>query len=108
MYGSIGQYTNMGIGVQHGLADGSEYGLLALAWDAKSYNAGSLKTFVQRVSDKTEGTLIGGQRMAQTRRVGKDNQRAYLKRRGFRPTVVGKLMPTDPFALSPCRLASLC
>jgi hypothetical protein len=45
-----------GIGVQHGLEDGSECGLLALAWDAKSYNAGSLKTSVKRVSDKTEGT----------------------------------------------------
>jgi hypothetical protein len=52
MYGSIGQYTNMGIGVQHGLEDGSECGLLALAWDAKSYNAGSLKTCVQRFSHK--------------------------------------------------------
>jgi hypothetical protein len=67
-----------GIGVQHGLEDGSECGLLALAWDAKSYNAGSLKTSVKRVSDKTEGTLIGGQRMAQTRRMGKRNRRAYL------------------------------
>jgi hypothetical protein len=28
-------------------------------------------------------------------------------RRGFRLIIVGKIMPTDPFALSPCRLDSL-
>ena len=33
----------MAIGVQHGLEGGSECGLLALTWDAKSYNPGSLK-----------------------------------------------------------------
>jgi len=36
----------MAIGVQHGLEGGSECGLLALTWDAKSYNPGSLKTCV--------------------------------------------------------------
>jgi hypothetical protein len=52
VHGSIGQYTNMGIGVQHGLERGSESGLLALTWDAKSYNAGSLKICVQGFSHK--------------------------------------------------------
>jgi hypothetical protein len=55
---------------------GSECGLLALTWDAKSYNTGSLKTCVRRLSHKPQVTLIGGQRMAQTRRMGKRNQRA--------------------------------
>jgi hypothetical protein len=75
--------------------------------------------------------------MAQTRRLGKHNEKAYplsaprppsqasarpslevmdarqrvrdvgLAESGFRATVLGKIMPTDPFALSPCRLASL-
>jgi len=34
------------------LGGGSECDLLALTWDAKSYDAGSLKTCVQRFSHK--------------------------------------------------------
>jgi hypothetical protein len=50
----------------------------ALAGYAKSYNAGSLKDLRIAVQSQTEVTLIGGQRMAQTRRVGKQNERADL------------------------------
>ncbi len=37
-------HTNMGIGVQPGLEGAQKRGPLALTWDAKSYDAGSLKT----------------------------------------------------------------
>src|SRR5260221_14307595 len=55
---------------------GSECGFLALTWDAKSYNTGSLKTCVRRLSHKPQVTLIGGQANAQNPGIGKRNQRA--------------------------------
>jgi hypothetical protein len=60
------------------VGEGSEIWPLALTWDGKSYDADSLKTCVpiDPVQSQTEVTLIGGQRMAQTRRRGKLNEKA--------------------------------
>ena len=50
----------MGIGVQHGLEGSQEGGPVALTWDAKSYDAGSLKTCIVIEPSQTEVTLITG------------------------------------------------
>ena len=53
-------HTNLGIGVQHGLEGSQEGGPVALTWDAKSYDAGSLKTCIAIEPSQTEVTLITG------------------------------------------------
>jgi hypothetical protein len=67
--------------------------------------------FVTPIESYTEIAFVSGQRMAQTRRVGKHNQRAYRQaRRGFRPTVMGSSSPIAlrSVAQSPSRTAALC
>src|SRR5258708_12205871 len=67
----------MGIGVQYGLEEAQKWPR-CFHVGCKVVYCGQSEELRVAVYSQSEFTLIGGQRMAQTRRVGKHNERAYL------------------------------
>src|SRR5260221_4590893 len=99
----------MGIGVQYGLEEAQKWPR-CFHVGCKVVYCGQSEELRVAVYSQSEFTLIGGQRIAQTRGVGKPNERAYLlSPPRFSPYRSGQGhggRSLSPPPLCPCTLAS--